>query len=54
VALLIGVVMAIAIGLFATIVGFKRSLWLVAAALAVHGVFDLFHGQWIENPGVPA
>ena len=38
----------------AAVVGFRHSLWLVAAALAAHGVFDLFHGQWIENPGVPA
>jgi hypothetical protein len=38
----------------AAVVGFRHSLWLVAAALAAHGVFDLFHGQWIQNPGVPA
>ena len=38
----------------ASIAGFKRSLWLVVAALAVHGVFDFFHGQLIVNPGVPA
>ncbi len=37
----------------AAIAGFKRSLWLVAAALAAHGVFDLVHGHLIENPGVP-
>ena len=37
----------------ASIAGFKRSLWLVVAALAAHGVFDLVHGQVIENPGVP-
>jgi hypothetical protein len=37
-----------------SIAGFKRSLWLVVAALAAHGVFDLFHGQLIVNPGVPA
>jgi hypothetical protein len=34
-------------------VGFKMSLWLVAAALAGHGVFDLVHPLTIENPGVP-
>ncbi len=39
--------------LAAAIVGFKRSLWLVAAALAAHGVFDLFHGHLVDNPGVP-
>jgi hypothetical protein len=38
----------------AAIAGFKRSLWLVAAALVAHGVFDFFRGGLIENPGVPA
>ena len=37
----------------ASIAGFKRSLWLVVAALATHGVFDFLHGQLIVNPGVP-
>lgn len=37
----------------ASIAGFRRSLWLVVAALAAHGIFDLVHGQLIENPGVP-
>lgn len=35
------------------VVGFKYSLWLVAAGLALHGVLDVFHGQLIANPGVP-
>jgi len=34
--------------------GFRRSLWLVAAALAAHGVQDLFHARLVANPGVPA
>jgi len=34
-------------------VGFRRSLWLVVAALAAHGLFDLAHGTLIVNPGVP-
>lgn len=33
--------------------GFKRSQWLVAAALLGHGLFDLVHGHAIDNPGVP-
>ena len=33
--------------------GFKRSAWLVVAGLAAHGVFDLFHGRFVSNPGVP-
>jgi hypothetical protein len=44
---------AIVAFLGASIAGFKRSLWLVVAALAAHGVFDLVHGRLIENPGVP-
>jgi hypothetical protein len=40
---------------FATlaIIGFKRNLWLVAAAIAGHGLFDMVHHWFIENPGVP-
>ncbi len=34
--------------------GFKRSLWVVVAALAGHGVFDLTHAAVIANPGVPS
>ena len=33
--------------------GFRRSLWLVVAALALHGIFDFVHGRIIDNPGVP-
>ena len=33
--------------------GFRSSLWLVALALAAHGAFDLVHGAFISNPGVP-
>ena len=35
------------------LVGFRRSLWIVAAGLVGHGVFDVFHGQFIANPGLP-
>ena len=44
----------IAAFLGAAVAGFKRSLWLVVAALAAHGVFDFIHGRLIANPGVPA
>jgi hypothetical protein len=37
----------------AAVAGFKRSLWIVAAALAGHGIMDLFHSAVITNPGVP-
>jgi hypothetical protein len=33
--------------------GFKGNLWLVVAALATHGLFDLLHPQIVANPGVP-
>lgn len=35
------------------VLGFKRNLWLVVAALFAHGIFDFFHGHFISNPGVP-
>jgi hypothetical protein len=43
----------IAVFLAAAVVGFKRTLWLVVAALAAHGIFDAFHNRMITNPGVP-
>lgn len=39
--------------LVAVVLGFKRNLWLVVAALAAHGLLDLFHGHLVSNPGVP-
>jgi hypothetical protein len=36
------------------VMGFKRSLGLVALALVAHGVMDLFHAGLVNNPGVPA
>jgi hypothetical protein len=40
--------------LAAAVSGFRSSLWIVALALAAHGVFDLVHSRAISNPGVPA
>ena len=40
--------------LAAAVSGFKSSLWLVVAALAAHGIFDLTHAAVISNPGVPS
>jgi hypothetical protein len=40
--------------LLVAVIGFKKNLWLVVAALAAHGVFDFFHGRVVANPGVPA
>lgn len=36
------------------VVGFKTNLWIVAAGLAGHGVFDALHGYVVTNTGVPA
>lgn len=44
-------VMAVFVGVAVT--GFKRNLWLVAAALAGHGVLDIFHADLVTNAGVP-
>jgi hypothetical protein len=35
------------------VVGFKSNLWLAAAAIAGHGIFDSIHGFLISNPGMP-
>ena len=35
------------------VVGFKRNLWLVVAALAGHGVMDFFHHVLVQAAGVP-
>lgn len=44
----------IALAFFAlAVAGFKKSLWLIAAALVGHGVFDFFHHRIVLNPGVP-
>jgi len=39
--------------LILAVTGFKKSLWLIVAALVGHGVYDFFHHLLIENPGVP-
>lgn len=35
-------------------VGFRTSLWLVAAGLALHGVFDFVRHGYAPAPGAPA
>jgi hypothetical protein len=42
-----------AVFIAAAAIGFRSSLWVVALALAAHGVFDLVHSRVISNPGVP-
>ena len=37
------------------VIGFKSRLWLVAAAMAAHGIFDFFlHEHLVSNSGVPS
>jgi hypothetical protein len=35
------------------VLGSRSKLWIVAAGLAGHGVFDAVHGTLVTNPGVP-
>lgn len=42
-----------AVFVISAVAGFKSSLWIVAVALAAHGIFDLTHGHIFANPGVP-
>lgn len=49
----VGESLVMVVFLGATVLGFKRNLWLVVAALVAHGLFDFFHGRLISNPGVP-
>ena len=39
--------------LLIAILGFKRNLWFVAAAIIGHGAFDFAHHWFVDNPGVP-
>lgn len=39
--------------LITAVVGFKRNLCLVVAALFGHGLFDLVHADFITNAGAP-
>lgn len=50
--LMIEIAIASGFFLFAAL-GFKGNLWLVAAALLGHGIFDFIRPGLIANPGVP-
>jgi hypothetical protein len=39
--------------LLLAVLGFKGSLWVLAAGLIGHGIFDFVHHFLIDNPGVP-
>ena len=50
------IVVEIAVGvgfIIVGVVGYRTNLWLVAAGLVGHGIFDGFHHLVIDNPGVP-
>jgi len=49
--LLESIVMALFV--IAAVGGFKRTPWIVVAALAAHGVQDAVHGHIVANAGVP-
>jgi hypothetical protein len=42
-----------AVFIVAAVAGFKRNPWIAVAALAGHGVMDLFHHHLVHNTGVP-
>jgi hypothetical protein len=46
--------LAAAVFVAIAVTGYKRTLWIVVAGLAAHGLFDLLHAQLISNPGVPS
>lgn len=50
--LLVEIAFASVVSLIA-IIGFRKNLWIVVAALVGHGVFDFVHHLFIEDPGVP-
>src|SRR4051812_2102767 len=50
---LIAELVPFSIFLAVALLGFKRNLWLVVAALAGHGIFDVKHSRLIADPGVP-
>jgi hypothetical protein len=39
--------------ILAAVIGFKSNLWIVAIALAGHGVYDFLHPRLFDNPGAP-
>jgi hypothetical protein len=47
-------VIGIAAFVLLAVTGYRVNLWLVAVAIAGHGVFDWFHARLIVDPGVPA
>jgi hypothetical protein len=44
---------AFSVFVLVSVIGFRTNLWLVAGALAGHGLFDFIHPLLIANTGVP-
>jgi hypothetical protein len=50
----LGIEIGVAAGFsLVAVLGFKRNPWLVAGAIAGHGVFDWVRSGFIQNSGVP-
>ena len=50
----LGIECSVGVGfLVLALVGFKKSMWLVAVGIVGHGVFDGAHHLFIENSGMP-
>jgi hypothetical protein len=39
--------------IIASVLGFKRNMWVIVGALCAHGALDSVHARLIANPGVP-
>lgn len=50
---LVNEMIAGAVFVVVAVIGFRTNLWLAAAGITGHGVFDFFHHLIIENPGLP-
>lgn len=42
-----------AVFVLVAVLGFRLNTWLIVAGLAAHGMFDVVHGYFVANPGVP-
>ena len=42
-----------AVFVLVAVLGFRFNAWLIVAGLAAHGVFDVLHGHFVANSGVP-
>jgi hypothetical protein len=45
--------LVMAVFVLVAVLGFRLNAWLAVAGLAGHGLFDMVHGRFVANPGVP-